>query len=62
MGYILLEEGAEFRGRIMEADKRALVLAGGVDSAVDIIPAYFPVYRGEGRWPEAPLRHMHTRF
>ena len=39
MGYLLLEGGAEFRGRIMEADKRALVLAGGVDSAVDIIPA-----------------------
>ena len=39
MGYLLLEGGAEFCGRMFEADSRALALAGGADAAVDIIPA-----------------------
>ncbi len=39
MGYLLLEGGAEFNGCMIEADSRALVLAGGEDAAVDIIPA-----------------------
>lgn len=39
MGYLLLEGGAEFNGRMIEADRRALELAGGEDAAVDIIPA-----------------------
>ena len=39
MGYLLLEGGSEFCGRMIEADSRALVLAGGPDAAVDIIPA-----------------------
>ncbi len=39
MGYLLLEGGAEFSGRMIEADNRALDLAGGEDAAVDIIPA-----------------------
>ena len=39
MGYLLLEGGAEFCGRMIEADSRALALAGGEDAAVDIIPA-----------------------
>jgi cyanophycinase len=39
MGYVLLEGGSEFCGRMIEADSRALVLAGGPDAAVDIIPA-----------------------
>ncbi|NWJ47426.1 MAG: Type 1 glutamine amidotransferase-like domain-containing protein [Chloroflexi bacterium] len=38
-GYILLEGGAEFGGKMAEPDKRALVLAGGFDAAVVIIPA-----------------------
>ena len=39
MGYLLLEGGAEFGGRMIEADRRALALAGGKDAAVAIIPA-----------------------
>ena len=39
MGYLLLEGGAEFSGRMIDADSRALVLAGGEHVAVDIIPA-----------------------
>lgn len=39
MGYLLLEGGAEFKGRMVEADSRALALAGGEHAAVDIIPA-----------------------
>jgi len=39
MGYLLLEGGAEFTGRMADADRRALVLAGGENAAVDIIPA-----------------------
>jgi cyanophycinase len=38
-GYILLEGGAEFGGKMAEPDKRALVLAGGFDATVAIIPA-----------------------
>ena len=39
MGYLLLEGGAEFSGRMIDADSKALVLAGGEHAAVDIIPA-----------------------
>ena len=39
MGYLLLEGGAEFSGRMDEADKRALALAGGKAAPVDVIPA-----------------------
>ncbi len=38
-GYIVLEGGAEFGGRMAEADLRALELAGGLDAKVSIIPA-----------------------
>jgi cyanophycinase len=37
-GYILLEGGAEFGGRMAEPDMRALELAGGQDAPVSIIP------------------------
>lgn len=37
-GYILLEGGAEFGGRMSEPDTRAIELAGGVDAAISIIP------------------------
>lgn len=37
-GYILLEGGAEFGGRMAELDKRAMELAGGPDAQVSIIP------------------------
>jgi cyanophycinase len=39
MGHILLEGGAEFNGRIREADLEAMRLAGGVNQPIGIIPA-----------------------
>jgi cyanophycinase len=38
-GYILLEGGAEFGGRMADPDRRALALAGGPDAPVAIVPA-----------------------
>ncbi len=38
MGYLLLEGGAEFGGRMSEPDLRALELAGGFDAPVCILP------------------------
>ncbi|MEM8534040.1 MAG: Type 1 glutamine amidotransferase-like domain-containing protein [Chloroflexota bacterium] len=37
-GYILLEGGAEFSGRMAEPDQRAITLAGGSDAPIHIIP------------------------
>jgi cyanophycinase len=39
MGYLLLEGGAEFSGRMSEPDLLAIKLAGGVDAPICIIPA-----------------------
>ncbi|MBI5962154.1 MAG: Type 1 glutamine amidotransferase-like domain-containing protein [Chloroflexi bacterium] len=39
MGYLLLEGGAEFGGRMSEPDLRAIELAGGFDSPICIFPA-----------------------
>jgi cyanophycinase len=39
MGYLLLEGGAEFGGRMSEPDLRAMELAGGFDVPICIIPA-----------------------
>ena len=38
MGYLLLEGGAEFGGRMREPDERAIALAGGFESPIAIIP------------------------
>jgi len=38
-GYIVLEGGAEFGGRMAQPDRRALELAGGIQAQVRIIPA-----------------------
>ncbi|NOK62352.1 MAG: hypothetical protein GFH27_549331n92 [Chloroflexi bacterium AL-W] len=38
-GYILLEGGAEFGGRMAEPDQRAIALAGGANAPIHIIPA-----------------------
>src|SRR4029453_501763 len=38
MGYLLLEGGAEFGGRMREPDLKAIELAGGFDAPVRIIP------------------------
>ena len=37
-GYLLLEGGAEFGGRMAEADRRAIALAGGMAAPICIIP------------------------
>ena len=37
-GYLLLEGGAEFGGQMSEPDRRAIELAGGLDSPISIIP------------------------
>lgn len=39
MGYLLLEGGAEFGGRMSEPDLLAIKLAGGVDAPICILPA-----------------------
>lgn len=38
MGYLLLEGGAEFGGRMSEPDLRAIELAGGRDAPIAILP------------------------
>ncbi len=38
-GYILLAGGAEFTGLMAQADRKAIELAGGMDSHISIIPA-----------------------
>ena len=38
MGYLLLEGGAEFGGRMREPDQKAIELAGGFDAPIRIIP------------------------
>lgn len=38
MGYLVLEGGAEFGGRMAEPDRRALALAGGPEAPIVIIP------------------------
>lgn len=37
-GYLLLEGGAEFGGKMAEADQRAIELAGGPNAVISIIP------------------------
>ena len=37
-GHLLLEGGAEFGGRMAEADRRAIELAGGAEAPICIIP------------------------
>jgi len=39
MGYLVLEGGAEFGGRMRDPDLRAIKLAGGFDVPLRIIPA-----------------------
>ena len=38
MGYLLLEGGAEFGGRMREPDLKAIELAGGFDAPIRIVP------------------------
>lgn len=38
MGYLLLEGGAEFGGRMRDPDRKAIELAGGPDALIRIIP------------------------
>ena len=37
MGFILLEGGAEFGGRMADADRQAVKLAGGFDTPIRIM-------------------------
>lgn len=37
-GYLLLEGGAEFGGKMADPDRRAIALAGGSDALISIIP------------------------
>jgi cyanophycinase len=39
MGYLMLEGGAEFGGRMSEPDRRAIELAGGFEAPIRILPA-----------------------
>lgn len=38
MGHLLLEGGAELGGKMAEPDQRAILLAGGMDAPISIIP------------------------
>jgi cyanophycinase len=38
MGYLVLEGGAEFGGRMRDPDLRAIELAGGFDAPLRILP------------------------
>ncbi|MDX1764444.1 MAG: Type 1 glutamine amidotransferase-like domain-containing protein [bacterium] len=38
MGYVLLAGGGEFSGAMSEPDRRAIALAGGTESQIDIVP------------------------
>ena len=38
MGYLLLEGGSEFGGRMSEPDRRAIALAGGLEVRIAILP------------------------
>src|SRR5215212_9705681 len=38
MGYLLLEGGAEFGGRMRDPDRKAIELAGGLNAPIRIIP------------------------
>jgi cyanophycinase len=38
MGYLLLEGGAEFSGRMADPDRRAIELAGGYSALISILP------------------------
>jgi len=39
VGYIVLEGGAEFGGRMAEPDRRAIELAGGPSARISVVPA-----------------------
>jgi hypothetical protein len=48
MGFILLEGGAEFGGRMADPDRQAMMRAGGTDVPIRIVPAaaIYPGNRG----------------
>src|ERR1051325_1663415 len=49
MGYLLLEGGAEFGGRMRDPDLKAIELAGGLDSPIRIIPTAAAPDNNHGR-------------
>jgi cyanophycinase len=56
MGYLLLEGGAEFGGRMSEPDLRAIELAGGFEAPVRIIPTAAAPDRNHHRAGDNGLR------
>lgn len=59
MGYILLEGGAEFGGRMAEVDQRAIELAGGRLAPLCIIPAAAAPDNNHHRAGQNGLRWFH---
>jgi cyanophycinase len=55
-GYLLLEGGAEFGGRMAEPDRRALALAGGPDAPLCVIPTAAAPDHNQGRAGQNALR------
>jgi cyanophycinase len=55
-GYILLEGGAEFGGRMSVPDRRAIELAGGLDTSLSVIPAAAAPDRNHTRAGQNALR------
>ncbi len=58
-GYILLEGGSEFSGRMAEPDIRAIELAGGFESPIAIIPTAAAPDKNHHRAGQNGLRWFH---
>lgn len=56
MGFLLLEGGAEFGGQMAEADEHAIILAGGFDAPIRILPTAAAPDHNEQRVGENALR------
>ncbi len=59
-GYILLEGGSEFSGRMAEPDIRAIELAGGFESPIAIIPTAAAPDNNHHRAGQNGLRWFHN--
>ena len=58
-GYLLLEGGAEFGGKMAEPDLRAIELAGGFDAPIGILPTAAAPDRNHQRAGQNGLRWFH---
>jgi len=59
-GYVLLEGGAEFGGRMAEPDRAAMTLAGGPEASIGIIPAAAAPDHNHTRAGNNGLRWFHS--